>query len=324
MRRSERHEGVTERAQDEESCPDCGGDLDPTSDQGGQLVCEDCGLVVDEQRVDQGPEWRSFDDGGQSKSRVGPGKTATQQDSGLGTQIGKGEPNVRGEKQAKLEREHRRAKVSGSSDQLREEGLQKIGGVMTSNPHCDPTDTETAARIFKTAANDLRVLDGRSLEEVCGASIFIAVKVSGKPLQLSDIASGLQGTDESRILKVAHIISQSPSKLPGKNNDSTQLPQPPEIFVDRVSGSLEGVTAGLREPARELIEVLKDENLVSGKKPIGIAAAAVYAAGVKSDLEDAPSQRAVAEVAGVSTDTISDRFREIREVLKRHGRWDVS
>ena len=26
-----------------------------------ETVCEDCGLVIDEQRIDHGPEWRAYD-----------------------------------------------------------------------------------------------------------------------------------------------------------------------------------------------------------------------------------------------------------------------
>jgi len=40
-------------------CPECSGAVRPS---GTESVCTSCGLVVDEQQVDPGPEWRPFED----------------------------------------------------------------------------------------------------------------------------------------------------------------------------------------------------------------------------------------------------------------------
>jgi len=42
-----------------ETCPECGG---RTRVDAAERVCTDCGLVVEADRIDHGPEWRSFDD----------------------------------------------------------------------------------------------------------------------------------------------------------------------------------------------------------------------------------------------------------------------
>ncbi|WP_324603263.1 TFIIB-type zinc ribbon-containing protein, partial [Halarchaeum acidiphilum] len=48
-----------ERSNDEELvCPECGGNL-VVDEARGETVCEDCGLVVDEDEIDRGPEWRA-------------------------------------------------------------------------------------------------------------------------------------------------------------------------------------------------------------------------------------------------------------------------
>ncbi len=61
----ERDESADEQAESEAStghaCPDCGGSL-VTDDSRGETVCESCGLVVDEDEIDHGPEWRAYDD----------------------------------------------------------------------------------------------------------------------------------------------------------------------------------------------------------------------------------------------------------------------
>ncbi|MFC3477662.1 TFIIB-type zinc ribbon-containing protein [Halobacterium litoreum] len=51
------------------NCPECEGVV---RRQNTERVCADCGLVVDEDRIDRGPEWRTFaDDDGTNPERTG-------------------------------------------------------------------------------------------------------------------------------------------------------------------------------------------------------------------------------------------------------------
>ena len=58
----ERERESTERADETEGCPECGGHLAADTEH-GEVVCADCGLVVEEDEIDRGPEWRAFDAG---------------------------------------------------------------------------------------------------------------------------------------------------------------------------------------------------------------------------------------------------------------------
>ncbi|MFW6000577.1 MAG: TFIIB-type zinc ribbon-containing protein, partial [Halorubrum sp.] len=81
----ERTESERERTT---TCPECGGRL-ATDTEHGETVCSDCGLVVEEDSVDRGPEWRAFNSGERdSKSRVGAPTTNMMHDKGLSTNIG--------------------------------------------------------------------------------------------------------------------------------------------------------------------------------------------------------------------------------------------
>ena len=63
----------------------------------------------------------------------------------------------------------------------------------------------------------------------------------------------------------------------------------------------------------EIIEQANELGLTSGKGPTGIAAAAIY---ISSILEDTPrTQRAIAEVAGVTEVTIRNRYKEIAKKI---------
>ncbi|MEM3845080.1 MAG: TFIIB-type zinc ribbon-containing protein, partial [Candidatus Parvarchaeota archaeon] len=42
-------------------CPECGSTHLIRDYERGELICQDCGLVIDDSYIDQGPEWRAFD-----------------------------------------------------------------------------------------------------------------------------------------------------------------------------------------------------------------------------------------------------------------------
>ena len=77
-----------ERRDEELVCPECAGDL-VTDEERGETVCTECGLVVEEDEIDPGPEWRAFDASEKDeKSRVGAPTTNMMHDKGLSTNIG--------------------------------------------------------------------------------------------------------------------------------------------------------------------------------------------------------------------------------------------
>ena len=69
-------------------CPECSGQLIRDNDT-DETVCSECGLVVSEQTIDRGPEWRTLDfEQGATVSRVGLPTTQQMHDKGLITNIG--------------------------------------------------------------------------------------------------------------------------------------------------------------------------------------------------------------------------------------------
>jgi transcription initiation factor TFIIB len=66
-------------------CPECHGHVTTNA---VETVCEDCSLVIDEQRIDHGPEWRAYDV--DERDRTGAPLTAARHDQGLSTEIGRG------------------------------------------------------------------------------------------------------------------------------------------------------------------------------------------------------------------------------------------
>jgi transcription initiation factor TFIIIB Brf1 subunit/transcription initiation factor TFIIB len=81
---------IYERAFDEDvqtdaesnQCPECDGRVTTNA---VETVCEECGLVINEQRIDHGPEWRPYDN--DERKRTGGPLTAARHDRGLSTEI---------------------------------------------------------------------------------------------------------------------------------------------------------------------------------------------------------------------------------------------
>ncbi|MUV90931.1 transcription initiation factor IIB 3, partial [Halapricum sp. CBA1109] len=72
-RQRERENESTTDVEDEgvRDCPECGSENLVKSSDRGELICDDCGLVVEEENIDPGPEWRAFNHNErQEKSRV--------------------------------------------------------------------------------------------------------------------------------------------------------------------------------------------------------------------------------------------------------------
>src|SRR4030043_308139 len=69
-------------------CPECSGTRFIKDYETAEIVCIDCGYVVEEKIEDTGPEWRAFDDEQREKrARVGAPMTFTIHDKGLSTMI---------------------------------------------------------------------------------------------------------------------------------------------------------------------------------------------------------------------------------------------
>jgi transcription initiation factor TFIIB len=87
----------------------------------------------------------------------------------------------------------------------------------------------------------------------------------------------------------------------------------PIHYIPRFAAEL-NLSGEVQEKGREIIEDAIKKGLISGRGPTGVAAAAVYIAGLLKD--ERRTQKEVANVAGVTEVTIRNRYRELRKELK--------
>jgi len=288
-------------------CPECGGHL-RTDQQHGETVCGDCGLVVEEDDIDRGPEWRAFNAAEKDKkSRVGAPTTNTMHDKGLSTNIdwrnkdayGRSLSSRQREKMQRLRTWNERFRTKDSRDRNLKQALGEIDR-MASALGLPKNVRETASVIYRRALQD-DLLPGRSIEGVSTASVYAAARQAGVPRSLDEIAE-VSRVSKDEVARTYRYVSRELSL--------GIEPADPGQYVPRFASSLQlSEEAELR--ARKLLETARAEGVHSGKSPVGLAAAAIYAAALLTN--EKTTQAKVSEVADISEVTIRNRYHELLE-----------
>ncbi|SFR42343.1 Transcription initiation factor IIB (TFIIB) [Halogeometricum rufum] len=312
----ERDETADERAEATEEtlrCPECGSTNLATDDGRGETVCEDCGLVVDEDEIDRGPEWRAFNATEKDeKSRVGAPTTNMMHDKGLSTNIGWQDKDAYGnslssnqrQKMQRLRTWNERFRTRDSKERNLKQALGEIDR-MASALGLPDNVRETSSVIYRRALED-DLLPGRSIEGIATASLHAAARMAQVPRSLDEVAR-VSRVDEDEFERAYRYIVRELS-LEIKPADPTE-------YLPRFSSDID-VPKETERTARELIENAKEANVHSGKSPVGLAAAALYAAAQLTN-EDV-TQHEVSEVTDISEVTIRNRYQELLEV------WDAT
>ncbi len=291
-------------------CPECGSTQLIRDYERGELICNKCGLVIDDSYIDQGPEWRAFDsEQNESRARTGSPMTYTIHDKGLSTDIswknkdsyGKSIPTRNRAQLYRLRKWQKRIKVSNAAERNLSQALQELER-MASNLGIPNDVRESAAVIYRKAVKQ-NMIRGRSIEGVVAGAIYAACRLTNVPRTLDEIAS-VTRVKKKEIGRTYRIMSRY-LKL-------NILPSKPDDYVNRFCSKLK-LSAEARRKSNDILKLARDYDLTSGKGPTGVAAAAIYIASLMTG--ERRTQRSVAEVAGVTEVTIRNRYKELTEKL---------
>ncbi|UWG51037.1 Transcription initiation factor TFIIB, Brf1 subunit/Transcription initiation factor TFIIB [Halalkaliarchaeum sp. AArc-CO] len=290
-----------------QTCPECGGRLE-TDTEHGETVCTDCGLVVETDEIDRGPEWRAFDSAERdSKSRVGAPTTKMMHDKGLSTNIGWQDKDAYGRALSSRQRRqmqrlrtwNERFRTRDSKERNLKQALGEIDR-MASALGLPENVRETASVIYRRALDE-DLLPGRSIEGVATAALYAAARQAGTPRSLDEFTV-VSRVDKMELTRTYRYVVRE-LKLEVQ-------PADPESYVPRFVSQL-GLSDETERRARELLRNAKNLGLTSGKSPVGLAAAAVYAAALLTNEKVTQSQ--VGDVADISEVTIRNRYKELLE-----------
>jgi transcription initiation factor TFIIB len=301
-------EGVRSEESAGRACPECHGRLVPDVTR-GETVCDQCGLVVERDEIDHGPEWRAFDARERRrKSRVGGPITELRHDRGLSTTIARADRDASGNVLSSRQRErvrrlrtwNRRLRVRDGRDRNLRQALAEVDR-MGSALGLPETVRETAAVTYRRAV-EADLVYGRSIEAVATAAVYAAGRQAGTPRSMDEVV---------RVSRVEKKAFTRAYRYVGRELGLDVGPADPAAYLRRYASKLD-VGPATERRAVDLLRTGQRTGVTVGKNPTGLAAAAIYAAARLT--AGTVTQAELCEVANVCEVTIRDRYQELLDV----------
>lgn len=293
------------------NCPECGRtDLVEDYDL-GEITCHDCGLVLSENSLNQGPEWRAFTkEEKDERGRVGLPTSFSIHDKGLSTVIDRVNRDAYGRQlplatrldMLRLRKWQIRMRVHSSADRNLAQAMAELDR-LTDVLHIPASIKERAALVYRKVL-DNGLVRGPSIAAMTAASLYAACRMSETPRTLKDVsaASRIRKKDVARCYRLLVRI--------------LELRMPVEDPVKRISKIATNVkiTMQTQQRAIKIVNEAKKQGIVAGKDPMGLAAASLYVACVLEG--EKKTQREIAEAANVTEVTVRNRYKGLKEALK--------
>jgi len=305
---SKKESGVRQRLVDK--CPECGSSNLVHDYDTGETVCGDCGLVLYEQMMDKGPEWRAFtQEEKASRSRVGVPTSYSVHDKGLSTAISQVDRDAFGRKLPlstrlqmwRLRKWQIRSRVHSSIDRNLAQAMAELDR-LSDKVYIPPPIKEKAAVTYRKAL-DKGLVRGRSIAAIAAAALYAACRGSGTPRTLREIAEAslVDKKDVARCYRL--LLRELDVHMPIAD---------PLTYVSKIAErtGISGKTQGI---AIQILREARKRRAAAGKDPMGLAAASLYIACLKNN--EKKTQKDIAEAAGVTEVTVRNRYKTLKKQL---------
>jgi len=293
-----------------DKCPECASKNLVHDYDSGETICGACGLVLYEQMLDKGPEWRAFtQEEKASRSRVGMPTSYSVHDKGLSTAISQVDRDAFGRKLPlatrlqmwRLRKWQIRSRVHSSSDRNLAQAmaeLERLSGKVSISPPIK----EKAAVIYRKAL-DKGLVRGRSINSIVAAALYAACRKSGTPRTLREIAEAslVDRKDVARCYRL--LLRELDVQMPIAD---------PLTYVSKIAEK-NGISGKAQGAAIAILREARRKRFVAGKDPMGMAAAALYIACVQHN--EKITQKDIAEAAGVTEVTVRNRYKALKKQL---------
>lgn len=273
----------------------------------GEIACGSCGSVFSERVIDSGAERSGyFSEEYQNNSRSGQKISLKMIDMGLSTII---ESKDRDSTGKSLSVENRRMfyrlrmwdRNSRSSNAVKsfQKAFTLLDGISSKLALPESVVEYTAYLFRKIAAK--KILTGRSTSGILCATIYIACRSTNTPRTLQDVADA--GNIKKKDLQRTYRFLVKELQINPESYD-------PIEFVTRISTAV-NISEKTERLAFKILSISAKKNISASKNPIGMAAAAVNLAVTIN--HEKISQAKISKASGISSVTIRDRTKEIKE-----------
>jgi transcription initiation factor TFIIB len=301
--------GETIMSVKDSKCPRCNSENLIRDLEAGEEVCGNCGLVVSEEIVDTGPEWRAFTSVEKNtRPRAGMASSLSLFDMGLTTSF-KGYRDGQGNKldyatqtrMNKLKRYDTRSKMDDTWGRNLSIAMAELDR-LSANLHLPKNVKERAAFIYRKALKE-DLIRGRSIDAFVAASVYAACRLLKVPRPLKTVsgASTRQHGEVSRTYRL--LLKELGLRMPIDD---------PMKFIPGIASKLK-IRRDTEQKAIDLLRKARERQGLSGKDPRGIAAAALYMACLTND--DKRIQKDIAKAAGTTEVTLRNRLKGLEQVL---------
>jgi len=284
----------------------------------GERICSRCGIVVDEQMADMGPETKTSNLEDKMRLARATGQTTlAQHDMGIATDISISSTDFSGKKisstvsnqMQNLRKWQQRVRVTSPRERRLTNVLGKISETCD-NCSLPKNVVETASMIYRGLDGKNIEVKGKSVVSITVAVVYMACKQCGIVRSLEEICKNICAPKDVKaktklaakyyrnlVLEIGNVIT-------------------PVVTMDKYISKIANLTktdVRVERLALEIAGKTETKSITDGKAPNGIASAYLYVSSVL--LGQNVLQRDVSSVSGVTEVTIRNR---VKEILSTH------
>jgi transcription initiation factor TFIIB len=290
-----------------QTCPKCGSTKIARDNEFIEIVCMNCGFVVNQKFIEQDPKWNTYNEKQKTKhKKTDTTLTYTIHAKGSTTTIdwNKRDPqnkNCSTNQKAQtyhLHKWQRRIKTTSSTEHTLAFALSEI--TKNANKLNLPKNVlETASNIYQKAAKN-HLTNGRPTQNITTAALYLACRQHTLPITLNKIAQ------TSTVSKKE--IGNNYRFLIKKLNHPIPQPLQPSQCMTKFFNQIT-MQKKAEEVAHKIFTAAKSSKLVLDREPMTIAAAVSYV--VLFLIGEYKSQKEIADIAQVTEVAVRNRYKEL-------------
>ncbi|MHA1385420.1 MAG: transcription initiation factor IIB [Candidatus Helarchaeota archaeon] len=293
-------------------CPECFNSTNIISDYStGDQICGECGLVISEKIIDQGPEWRAFNVTERDKrARTGSPISITVFDKGLSTMIDSQDKDYYGNKiKPKKRAQIYRMRKWDNRTRIHDAIAKNLSKAMSELDRLSsqleiPKDIKEQAAFLYRKALESGKIKGRNIAGMMTAALYSACRIRKVPRTFEDFQKFSKLSKKSLRKFYRIFVETMNMKIPLAD---------PKSYVPRFCSAL-NLSSHVQNKVYEILDGIKKKNITSGRDPTKLAAAAIYIAGILEG--EKRTQKDIARIANISEVTLRNRYKEIAKLLK--------
>ncbi len=275
------------------SCPECGGKTISVQEK-GEIVCGQCGLVVNERILDTShSDKRAFTkQEKQKRERTGSPISILLPDMGLSTIIDK--TKIKNPDLKRAAKWNSRMTWDKRNMLIATTELKRIASNLNLPDHVK----KAAIRLYINAFK-MKLLRGRSINGMVAACLYFTCRESKIPRTLQEILeeSSISAKNVRRCYRT--LIRELNLKVPSTD---------PISLIPKYVAEL-GLDADVEKMTIKTLQVFISNNSTSGKDPKGLCAGALYLVSKKKNKR--VSQKDIANIVGITEVTLRSRYKEL-------------